>query len=125
MAQVIKENLGFDYISATNVGRNFTTAINTIVKTGKPLEVTSRSSVEGILLTKDLFLEMEEKMNRLSAQNDKLFEEIAIQRIKSLAPGDQVVVVTEGSDLMKELDDSKDITKNIFANASDDELFNS
>lgn len=125
MVQVIKKNLGFDLITATNLGRHFSSAIKTIAKTGKPLEVTSRSSEEGILLTRELFLDIEEMIEQLSAQNDKLFEELAVQRILSNRPGDPMVMVTADSSLMKEINEADDSTKNAFANMSDEELFNS
>lgn len=125
MGQVIKENLGFDFISVTNLGRNFSEAINTIEKTGMPLEVTSRSSEEGVLLTKELFLRIEENMKKLSEQNDELFEALAVQRLLSNRPGDPMIMFSKDSPLLKEIEEATDIKKNIFADVSDEELFNS
>lgn len=55
---------------------------------------------------------------------EKNVEEQAIERIVNERAGAKILI-TESSSLMAEINESKDITKNEFANMSDDELFNS
>lgn len=55
---------------------------------------------------------------------EKNVEELAIERILNERAGAKILI-TESSSLMAEINESKDITKNEFANMSDDELFNS
>lgn len=56
---------------------------------------------------------------------EKNVEERAIERILNERAGDANVLVTADSLLMKEINESNDITKNEFANVSDEELVNS
>lgn len=125
MGQVIKENLGFDFITVTNLGRNFSEAMSMIEQTGRPLEVTSRSSEEGVLMTRELFLEIEESMKKLSEQNERLFDDLAVQRLLSNRPGDSMIMLSEDSSVMREINEATDPAKNSFATMSDEELFRS